>query len=135
LNPLLGNDDEAIRHHYFTAFDLQQLLEVAENEKETLPRFSNLRPLCWMPSEADQSPHGDDSDEHDKFSNGLVDWTLLRRYEDQMDEEEYPNINSFLSFAFVHYEGEILQREKECDWQYEESHGGGIFTSNKEAKK
>jgi hypothetical protein len=53
LNPLLGNDDEAIRHHCFTAFDLQQLLEVAENEKETLPRFSNLRPLSWIPNEAD----------------------------------------------------------------------------------
>jgi hypothetical protein len=45
-----------------------------------------------------------------------------------MDEEEYPNINSFLSFAFVYYEWEILQRGKERDWQYEESHGGGIFT-------
>jgi hypothetical protein len=126
-SPLLGNDEEAWRDHCFTVFDLQQLFEEADNEKETLPKFSDLRPLSWMPDEADQSPHEDHLDEHDKFSNGLIDWTLLRRYEDQMDEEDYPNINSFLAFTLIYYEGVILEK-KECDWQYEESHGDGIFT-------
>ena len=128
LNPLLGGDEEAIVNHCFTAFDLQQAFGEGKDEEKILPKFPRIFPLSSRLDEVDQSSNEDDSNEDDKFSNGLVDWTLLRRYEGQMHEEDYPNIHSFLGFAVVHYEDKLLPKKEEYDWQWEECHGGGIFT-------
>jgi len=111
-------------------FEIIQVIERANREEEQIPKLPELVPLSKRPDMVTKPSSGDHLGEDDKFCNGLVDMTLGSRYEGQLDDEDYLNINSLLFYVKLHFEL-FFQRNSntwERDQYYEISHGDGIFT-------
>lgn len=111
-----------------TIFDAEQWVGEAEREEEKLPRYPEINPLSKRSSRSNASSKWDPSSKNDIYCNGVVDMTLRRRYDGQLGEDQYPNINSFLTYAVMHFDLLVHVQEKLWERYYEESHSGGIFT-------
>jgi hypothetical protein len=111
-----------------TVFDADQWLGEDERKKEKLPRYPEIHPLSKRSSRSNASSNWDPSNKNDIYCNGVVDMTLPRRYDGQLGEDQYPNINSFLTYAVMHFDLLVDVQEKLWERYYEESHSGGIFT-------
>lgn len=86
----------------------------SERLKEWMRRF---RERSFQNLEENQSR------EDDRYCNGVVDKTLTARYADGLRRNDYPQIESFLSYIADSEKLGILS-----DQFYEERHGGGYFT-------
>jgi hypothetical protein len=113
---------------YVTDFEIEQCIGAHERKNEKLPRYPKMHPLSKRPSRKNASPNCGPSNKNDIYCNGVVDMTLIRRYDGQLGEDEYPKINSFLSYAVIYFNSRVNAKDKTWERHCEESHGGGIFT-------
>lgn len=135
MNKVLFGDDSSqeplfdyTEDRCFNIFEAEQWIGKYEKGREKFPRYPEIHPLSKRSSTSTASSNWDSSNKNDIYCNGVVDMTLRLRYDGQLDEDQYPNINSFLTFAVMHFDLVVRVHERQWERYFEESHGGGIFT-------
>jgi hypothetical protein len=125
-----GQTLDDAKRSFVTAFDVAEALDIIHKEMETLPKLPEIKPLSNrpQPNTVKHSSTRGHPDQHDIYCNGVIDVTLGYRYNDQLDPQMYPNINSILFFVGMHFELVVCPNKELWERFYEESHGSGIFT-------
>jgi len=122
--------DGFLNRNLITIFEVKQVFNEYEEEREKLSKLPKIIPLSKRPlrnTVSDSSSRGQPAT-HDKYCNGAIDLTVAHRYENQLEYEDYPNIDSFLTFITIHFEIFVCPNPEYWSKFYEECHGGGIFT-------